>query len=446
MARFQYPNFVGASYNGRSVSMASDRCINLYPEVIESGTGKNQMALIGTPGIREACNTGKQEPIRGISSIGAKRILAAGYETLYEINPTTGAVVTLGAIAPDAAWEGLGAVKFAFNGTEYAICSGGHGYILNGNTLTEVIGMEDLAYLDGYFIAIESGGSKKIRISGLYDGLTWNELDFKERESARDYPAAIVADHGELWIFGEQSTEIWYDSGNADFPFDRLPNGRLELGISSRWSPAKVDNSVFWVGSDERGNKVVWRAEGYNAKRISTHAIEYRMNLMIPQPTAPGITGATTTFAIGWTYQEEGHSFYCLLFPKAPGAWSQTADPYTNPTMLVYDCATNLWHERAWWNKANGKFEPPRQRCHAYIWDTHLVGDRENGKIYQQHLDYYDDDGDRIRRERIGTHLSAGMKQMFYRSFQLDMELAVGLGAIDSDLYGPDSTGTHYDI
>jgi hypothetical protein len=444
MPKFQYPNFCGQTYNCRSTAMASDRCINLYPEFIESGTGKNSTVLIGTPGIREVASTGKQEPIRGICTIGAKRILFAGWETLYEVNTSTKAVDVIGPIAPDVDWEGLGAVQFAFNGTEYCISSGGHGYILNGSTLTEVINMDSVTYLDGYFVALQAG-EKKVRISGLYDGLTWNALDFKEKESARDYPNAIIADHGELWVLGEQTSEVWYNSGNSDFPFERVPSGRLELGSTSRYAPAKLDNSLFWIGNDERGNRVVWRADGYQAKRISTHAIEYRLNLIAPNPSGYALTAASTTFAIGWAYQEEGHSFYCIIFPAPPHAVLNTADKYTNATMLCYDCATGMWHERAWWNKAMGRFEPPRQRCHAYVWDHHIVGDRENGKLYTQHLDWYDDNGDRIRRERIGMHLSNQMKQTYYRSFQLDMEVAVGLGVIDSSLYGPDKDGITYE-
>ena len=445
MALQKYPFFCGPTYQGRSISIASDRCINFYPEQIESGTGKNAFALIGTPGLKKICYTGKEEPIRGICTIGAKRILFAGYETLYELDSTTGDILTLGSIAPDVEWEGLGAVQFAFNGNQYCISSGGHGYILDNSSddLTEVINMDSVTYLDGYFVALNAS-TRQVRLSGLWDGLEWDELDFKEKDSSRDYPNAIIADHGELWVLGEQTSEVWYNSGNSDFPFDRVPSGRLDFGSAARWAPAKLDNTLFWIGSDIRGNRVVYRADGYQAKRISTHAIEYFLNNMIPRPTGASVTAATTTFAIGWAYQEEGHGFYCIILPEAPKKFQTDPRKYKHSTMLVYDAATNLWHERAWWNAATGFFEPPRQRCHAYIWDHHLVGDRDSGHIYEQSLSYYDDAGDRIRRERTGVHVSTGMKQQFFSSFALDMEVAVGLGAIDSTLYGPDMFGKEY--
>jgi len=443
MPRIPYANFCGPSYSGRSVSIATDRTINLYPEAVESGTGKNNYILVGTPGLKELCNTGTSEPIRGICTLGGKRILIAGRDTLYELNKS-GEIVTLGSIAPDTEWNGLGVVTFAWNGTEYCISSGGKGYTLNGNTLAATIDMDQVQYLDGYFVALQAA-DRKVRLSGLYDGSTWNDLDFKEKESARDYPISILADHGELWVFGEFTSEVWYNSGNSDFPLERVPNGRLELGCAARNSVVKLDNSLFWIGNDERGNRVIWRADGYTAKRISNHAVEYALNLMIPQVDGLTIASSTTTFAIAWSYQEEGHSFYCVTFPNAPSSIDWEDKTYfSNPSMWVYDCATNMWHERAYWNAASGRYEPHRARCHGYMWDHHIVGDRDNGKLYEQHLNYYDDSGDRIRRERIGVHVTNGMKQLYFRSFQVDMDVAVGLGAIDSSLYGPDQNGVSY--
>jgi hypothetical protein len=40
------------------------------------------------------------------------------------------------------------------------------------------------------------------------------------------------------------------------------------------------------------------------------------------------------TDAIGYTYQQDGHPFYVLIFPSAEATW-------------VYDVSTQLWHERA---------------------------------------------------------------------------------------------------
>jgi hypothetical protein len=438
-----YRNFCGPTYSGRSIAISPDRCINLYPELVESGTGKSQYSLIGTPGIKLLATTGKSEPIRGICTQGG-RVLIAGEKNLYELSQAM-TITTLGVIAADSTFFGLAPVTFAYNGVQYVISSGGHGYLLTGSVLTEItdIAIDQIEFLDGYFVAL-SLIEKKVYISALYDGATWNLLDYAVKESAPDGATAIKADHGELWVWGSLSAEVWYNSGNADFPFQRASGGRLELGCAAPWSPAKLDNSVFWVGNDERGNRVVWRADGYTAKRISTHAIEYLLNLISPRSAGASVMESTTTFAAAYAYQEEGHSFYCLSFPNAMKEMSEAVKSYSNPTMFVYDCATGLWHERAWWNPAIGRYEPPRQRCHAYVWDHHIVGDRDNGNIYEQHLDYYDDAGYRIRRERIGPALSANGKTVFYNSLQLEMEVAVGLGVIDSDIYGDTAEGVHY--
>lgn len=48
-----YPGFCGPSYQSRSFTIDCERCLNLYPEIVESGNGSNisqKYALYGTPG------------------------------------------------------------------------------------------------------------------------------------------------------------------------------------------------------------------------------------------------------------------------------------------------------------------------------------------------------------------------------------------------------------
>jgi hypothetical protein len=48
-----YPGFCGPSYQSRSLTVDCERCLNFYPEIIESGNGTNtqqKFALYGTPG------------------------------------------------------------------------------------------------------------------------------------------------------------------------------------------------------------------------------------------------------------------------------------------------------------------------------------------------------------------------------------------------------------
>ncbi|NBV89482.1 MAG: hypothetical protein EBR88_08245, partial [Betaproteobacteria bacterium] len=112
---------------------------------------------------------------------------------------------------------------------------------------------------------------------------------------------ALIIDHREAWLFGTNSVEVWYDSGAAQFPLERIQGAYNELGCAAPYSAAKMDNGLFWLGSDARGGGMVYRANGYTGQRISTHAVEYAIQ-----------SYANISDAIGYTYQQDGHSFYVL--------------------------------------------------------------------------------------------------------------------------------------
>lgn len=60
------------------------------------------------------------------------------------------------------------------------------------------------------------------------------------------------------------------------------------------------------------------------------------------------------------------------------------------------------------------------------------MGDRKSGKIFEQALDVYGDDGSPIRRERTCPHISQDGARLYYHQLQVDMEVGVGLdGGVD---------------
>jgi hypothetical protein len=105
-----------------------------------------------------------------------------------------------------------------------------------------------------------------------------------------------------------------------------------------------------------------------------------------------------------------------LSFPDADATW-------------VYDVATGMWHEWAWWDKSNAAYHAHRGICHAYGYGKHLVGDRENGKIYELSPTVYTDVGDPIRRLRSSPHVANSTRIITYNEFVLDMETGMGLQA-----------------
>jgi hypothetical protein len=213
-----------------------------------------------------------------------------------------------------------------------------------------------------------------------------------------------IVNQSQVWLFGTNSVEVWYNSGNADFPLQRIQGAFNEIGCAATFSVAKLDNGLFWLGQDARGTGMVYRANGYTGVRISTHAVEWQIQQY-----------DTISDATAYTYQQDGHSFYVLNFPSANTTW-------------VYDVATQAWHERAGW--VNGAFTRHRAECQTFFNNSVTVGDYQNGNLYAFDLDVYADH-DRVQKWlRSWRALDTGqnnLKRTAHHSLQLDCESGVGL-------------------
>ena len=262
---------LGAAYVARSINAADNRLVNLYPEAIPEG-GKEAGFFIRCPGLRLLATVGNG-PIRGLWKLGSYGYVVSG-TSLYRVDSTWTATL-LGTVT------GSGPVSMADNGTQLFIACNPDGFIYNTSTSTfsqitdpDYPGAVTVGYLDGFFVYNEPN-SQKFWASNLLEGTLVDALDFASAEGFPDGLKSLIVDHREIWLFGESTIEVWYDAGNADFPFSRVQGAFIEIGIAAPYSVAKLDNSVFWLGSDPRGSGIVYRANGYTPVRISTHAIEF---------------------------------------------------------------------------------------------------------------------------------------------------------------------------
>jgi hypothetical protein len=311
---------------------------------------------------------------------------------------------------------GSGPVTFADNGTQIFIAANPLGYIYNEvtNVFAQITdpdftGAGTVCYLDGYFVYNEPD-SQKIWITQLLDGTSVDPLDFASAEGSPDGVVAVNTIHRELWVFGTDTTEVWYDSGSTDFPLIPIQGAFNETGCLAPYSVAKLDNSLFWLGNDPRGFGVVFRSNGYAAQRVSTHAVEYAIQ-----------NYGTISDAVAYTYQQEGHAFYVISFPTANATW-------------VYDVATGSWHERA--SFVDGAFARHRSNCQCNFQSTTLVGDYANGNIYKFDLDVYADNNAPQKWLRSWRALPSGqnnLKRTAQHSLQLEIESGVGLNLGQGD-------------
>ena len=269
MSKARVP-FVGPAYEARSLNADAQRAVNCYLEM-DNASPRAPIALYGTPGLVRRL-TLPTYPVRGCINGGTYSYWIAG-NTVYKVDSSY-AYTALGTIGTNSGELGL-----ASNGAQVLIVDGSAGYLINLttfalSTITDADfpnGVKRCTYQDGYFIVSAKDGSPSFWINQTaYDGATWDALDFASAEGAPDNTIGIISDHRELWLFGDLSAEVWVNTGSSDFPFQRSGNTFIEHGCAAGGTVAKADNTVFWLGADDKGHGIVWRANGYTPMRIST--------------------------------------------------------------------------------------------------------------------------------------------------------------------------------
>lgn len=397
----RFPGFIGPSYTLQSVNVDCQRCVNLYPEMNELGTGKGRevASLVATPGLKTLL-TLPTAPIRGVFTASSGTLYAVGGNKLYRVSASWEAT-ELGTLNSSA-----GPVSLADNGIHVVVVDGPCGYVWT--IATEVyaqitdpdfLGADQVTFQDGYFI-FNKPNSQQFYISDL-NAVTFDALDISSAEGSPDNLVGLISDHQSLYLFGEQSTEVFYNSGNVDFPFARTQGALIEVGCSAAFSIAKMQGAIYWLGKDDGGRGIVYRAQGYQPSRVSTHAIEKVISGL-----------GDVSAARAWTYQHQGHAFYCLNIPGAS-------------TTLVFDSSTNLWHERS--HLSLGDHQRHLAECYAFAYETNVVGDYSSGKLYKLDSNSATDDGENVLRERAAPHLARDLQRFFHSYFQLDMETGVGI-------------------
>src|SRR5258708_863894 len=167
--------------------------------------------------------------------------------------------------------------------------------------------------IDGYFVAFDAT-VPQIRVSPLNDSSgVWDPTQFAQRSIAPDpWKAMVVDGNRQIWLIGEQTSEVWYDAGTV-FPFAPIPGAVIKSGTVAPFSAAAAAQRVLWLSQTSDGAGVVVAARGYTAQRVSNHAVE--------KAIASYARSSKITDAEAMTYQDQGHEFYVLNFPTANATW-----------------------------------------------------------------------------------------------------------------------------
>lgn len=408
----RFMGFIGPSYEGRSKNIDDQRCVNLYPEVNEMNTGPDgeKFSLVSVPGKNSLVMLPKSIQ-RG--SWVANEVLYVVYgNTLYSVaNNFT--YISLGTLATSS-----GPVSMADDGFNLVLVDGvrGYDYNLTSGQFVDIAtsinpnfpGADVVVVQDTYFI-FNVPGTNQFFFSGITANpnatalIFFNSpIDVGSKEGASDIISSLCTAHQNLWIFGKETIEVWYDAANPiGVPFSQISGVFIQQGCAAAFSVVKIDNTIFWLGRNKEGQGIVYSANGYIPQRISTNAVEISIQ------SETDLSGATA-----YAYQENGHNFYALNVPGLSKTW-------------VFDTLTHFWHERAYLN--NGVLERDRGAFYSFAYGKKIVGDYQTGNLYELTDAVYSDNGNPLARIRRAPHIVNKKNRIFCHSFQLDIESGVGI-------------------
>ena len=398
-----FPQLLGSFYTLFSPKAEVESAKNLYLERIESGNGRNAFAMYRSPGLQVFTDDDPttSTAIRGMFELNDGLFDVRG-NTVRQINSAGHATAVLTPIDDDGEL-----VTMTGNETTLFIVSAGTLYRVIGGSLSTIstpFVPASVATLQGYIICLAENGREFFFST---DGLTWNALDVQTAEAAANNLVNLIVDHQELWLFGNRITQVFALGTDPNAPFNQIQSAVITQGLAAKFALCALDNSIFWLGKNKDGDHIVWRANGYTPVRVSNHAVENAIR-----------RASAHDDAFMWTYQLNGHACLRLTLPSAKEGLGETWE---------YDVTTGQWSQPLWWNPQTGLYERHRGNCAVSAFDKILVGDHDNGLIYEMSPDYYYDFGFPLRWERRTPHLVAGRKRVQYKRFDLFMETGVGL-------------------
>lgn len=369
---------------GRSDVWGGAKLVNAYAQLSE-GDKADQFMAMAIPGL-DLFSEISGSPVRGAHEMAGTLYAVIG-TTLYSI-ASTGTETSLGTIG------GSLPVMMADNGDQLAIQGGAlnnQGYVLDAGVLqTGILNLppvSNVIYINGYFVWSVFESDQFI-ISALGDGLTYDPLDVATVEGDPDNIIGMVNSHNQILFAGAETIEPWDNTGAADFPFERSGAAFIERGILDRDSLLKIDNSVHFVGND----KIVYRLNGYDTLRISTHAIEFKI--------------ASAAWYRAFTYTQEGAKFYVLN---------------TNLGTFAFDMSTSAWHERKSLGLVNY-----RVSCAVEAYGETIMGDAYTGNLYIPNLDTHTENGAVIPVELELPSIQTDRLKSTCYSIELQCETGVG--------------------
>lgn len=394
--KLQPAPIIGGAYADNARPWSHQDTVNWLPVRTERPGGRSDWKLTPAPGLKAFstltnASTDSSDRIRGVRNVEGRLYVVCG-QSLFRINGN-GTATTI----QENAVPGTQRVSMTHNqetgGNTLVMTNGFGGWTYNTGTATfaEITdegfpGFKVCDFLDQYIVGIDPTGRFAFH-SELANAGSYNTLDRYEAEAAPDRLVGQIVDHGQWWLFGERTTEIYTNTGAATGTFQRIPGSTIERGLAGTFAVAKLDNSVFWVGDDG----VVYRANGYTPVRISTHPIEQELSQ------------CDLSLAFCMVYEDRGHKILYVTCPDGK-TWG-------------YDVATQEWHRRQSYGRENWRMESLVRWSGGWF-----GGDKLTNKLQRVDWGYQDEDGQPLIAERITGILHGNQNRVQVHGIELVLD------------------------
>lgn len=385
--------FTAPSYLDRTANNLQ-RMQNFFPEKTTDG-----WKLISYPGYHLLGAVANNAACRGAFYTSTGQLFSVNGNTVYEIG-SGGSSSSRGTIS-----SSTGIVHFADNGITLLIVvdtvnaytvtlsSGSPTLIADANFPTSPKGA---AFIDGYFVVCK-GSTGQFYLSQLYDGTDWTPIQYATAEYAGDYLNDIRRIGSQLYLFGAQTIEVWYDTGNSSFPFERVNGATLNIGAASSTSIAVLKDTAYFIGSSQSGQRPIFALSQGAVTKISTPYIES----LIWTSLVPNWEG--------YCFSNDGHDFYVIQNSASGG-------------VLVYDITYGCWME----NVLIGSSYPIKSilNCFDTNGEAAYAFSTTDGSVYEVKRDYNSLNGSAMTRSRTFGPIGDGTKRVFHSRIRFVFEAA----------------------
>lgn len=390
-------NLTGGSYRHKSRPLSKQMTRNFWPQVQGTKKSRSDYILQSFYGLKLfATKDGNSD--RGML-LNQGKLYKVTDTTLYQVD-------ILGTHTPLGTIPGSYRCMLKALGSKIIIVNGsGLVFVWDGTTLTQNtspnIGLPRGAAVLNSQALYDNGSGQSWDVSNVGDPLTINGLNNASAESYSDELLIPYAFRETAYFMGDESIELWYNSGQGNPPFDKIQGAVLNIGLGAIHSVADNPDFIFLFGKDKQFHSLTPGSSSVDTV-ISTPAMAKEFQ-----------TYLVTSDCIGWTMELEGQWFYVATFPTQNITWCLPIG--------------GEWFE--WGSDAVGRI---RGNSYVKAFNKHLVAEWNTGNIYELDPETYTDADQPIIRTRDSAPIHSGMfgddnKEFEINSFELVLETGIGL-------------------